>query len=290
MVWEGIIEFTTVADVNSFTSAAIKLDTSVAQVSRKVASLEKQLGVKLFNRSTRNVSLTEAGRVYYAQCAPALAALQDAELMVTELQRVPSGLIKMTVPVAFGEAFVAPLLNRFLKQYTDISIECKFSNDTVDIIEQGLDLAIRIGRLEDSSLVAKKLATRQLFVCASEDYLRKHGEPKVLDDLKAHACLVGSHSYWRFHWKGESRVHKIQGRIKYNSGNALRHAALEGLGLVQLPGFYVRNDLEKRKLIEVLADHRDEKEAVWALFPSNRHMAPKVRVLVDYLGQHLEDG
>ena len=128
MVWEGIIEFTTVADLNSFTSAANKLDTSVAQVSRKVASLEKQLGVKLFNRSTRNVSLTEAGRVYYAQCAPALAALQDAELMVTELQRVPSGLIKMTVPVAFGEAFVAPLLNRFLKQYTDISIECKFSN------------------------------------------------------------------------------------------------------------------------------------------------------------------
>lgn len=289
MVWEGIIEFATVANHNSFTQAASYLDTSVAQVSRKVTGLEKSLGVKLFHRTTRQVSLTEAGALYYAQCKPALSALEDAELSVTEKQRVPTGLIKMTVPVAFGEAFIAPLVNRFINQYPSVQVECRFTNDTVDIIEQGLDLAVRVGRLDDSTLVAKRLTTRQLYVCASPDYLSRHGMPESPHHLAEHNCLLGSQPQWRFCLQNQSSPIRVSGSIKYNSGNALRDAALAGIGLVQLPGFYVRNDLASGRLTEVLSAYREEREMVWALFPSNRHMAPKVRLLVNYLAEHLED-
>jgi DNA-binding transcriptional LysR family regulator len=289
MVWEGIIEFSTVANLHSFTKAASYLDSSVAQISRKVATLEKDLGVKLFNRTTRHVSLTEAGQLYYEQCKPAIEALHNAELNVTEKQRVPTGLIKMTAPVAFGEAFIAPLINQFIKQYQGVQVECRFTNDTVDIIEQGLDLAIRIGRLEDSSLVAKKLSSRQLYVCAATEYLAKHRAPSTPQELTEHNCLVGSQAHWRFRLNGRRTNVRVNGSIKYNSGNALHDAALAGIGLVQLPGFYVRNDLASGRLLEVLSAFREERESVWALFPSNRHMAPKVRLLVNYLAEHLED-
>ena len=148
---EGIAEFCAVAEVGNFTGAANKLDTSVAQISRKVASLEKQLGVKLLQRTTRSVSLTEAGTQYFQQALPALKALEDAQLSVSAHQASPQGLIKLTAPVAFGEAFIAPLLNTFMQKYAGISVQCTFSNEKLDIVELGLDLAIRIGKLEDST-------------------------------------------------------------------------------------------------------------------------------------------
>jgi len=287
--WEGVLEFCAVAGTGSFTAAASKLDTSGAQISRKVAHIEKRLGVKLFNRTTRSVSLTHAGQLYFEQCQPALAALEDAELTVSQLQRVPQGLIKLTVPVAFGEAFIAPLINLFLKKYQGIEVECRFTNDTMDIIDQGFDLAIRIGNLEDSTLVAKKLATRQLYVCASPEYLRDIPAPLSIERLGEHHCLAGSQPHWRFNVNGQTQSVRVKGRVKYNSGNALHNAALAGLGLVQLPGFYLRDSLATGKLVEVLSPFRDKREAVWAVFPSNRHMVPKIRLLVDFLAAHLVD-
>ncbi|MDO6568368.1 LysR substrate-binding domain-containing protein [Alteromonas sp. 1_MG-2023] len=289
MTWEGVVEFCAVASTGSFTAAATKLDTSGAQISRKVANVEKRLGVKLFNRTTRSVSLTQAGYVYFEQCQPALKALEEAELNVSQLQKVPQGLIKLTVPVAFGEAFIAPLINQFLKKYEGIEVECRFTNDTMDIIDEGFDLAIRIGNLEDSTMVAKKLATRQLYVCASPEYLNAYPALESTDMLSEHQCLVGSQPHWRFHYNGQVQTVRVKGRVKYNSGNALHHAALAGLGLVQLPGFYVRDSLAAGKLIEVLSPYRDKREAVWALFPSNRHLVPKIRLLVDFLSAHLLD-
>ena len=287
--WEGVTEFCAVASTGSFTGAANKLDTSGAQISRKVALLEKRLGVKLFHRTTRSVSLTQAGQMYYEQCQPVLSALEQAELMVTQLQKVPQGLIKLTAPVAFGEAFIAPLINQFLQQYDGVQVECRFSNDKLDIVEQGYDLAVRIGRLEDSTLVAKKLATRQLYVCASPQYLSQYKAPSSIEELRNHQCLIGTQPYWRFNINGEIQTVRVSGRIKYNSGNALHDAALAGLGLVQLPGYYVRESLAQGQLVEVLSSFRDKRESVWALFPSNRNMAPKVRLLVDYLAEHLVD-
>lgn len=286
---EGIAEFCSVAEVGNFTGAANKLDTSVAQISRKVASLEKQLGVKLLQRTTRSVSLTEAGELYFKQAQPALQALEDAQLAVSALQQSPQGLIKLTAPVAFGEAFIAPLLNTFMKMYSGISVQCVFSNEKLDIVEMGLDLAIRIGKLQDSTLVAKKLATRHLYICGSPSYFEQHSVPQTLDELKQLDLLVGSQPFWRA--VIDNKVHSIpvQGRARYNSGNALRDAALEGLGLTQLPGFYVRDDLAKGNLIEVLPAFKDKQEAIWAVFPSNRNVAPKIRLLVDFLAQNIVD-
>jgi len=284
---EGIAEFCAVADVGNFTGAANKLDTSVAQISRKVASLEKQLGVKLLQRTTRSVSLTEAGTQYFQQAMPALKALEDAQLAVSALQASPQGLIKLTAPVAFGEAFIAPLLNTFMQKYAGISVQCTFSNEKLDIVEQGLDLAIRIGKLEDSTLVAKKLATRHLFVCGSKGYFKEQGQPKSIDELKEHSLLVGSQPYWRLLINNKIQSIPVQGRVRYNSGNALCSAAIAGLGIAQLPGFYVRKALASGQLIELFPEYKDKQEAIWAVFPSNRNVAPKIRLLVDFLAQHL---
>lgn len=284
---EGIAEFCAVADVGNFTGAANKLDTSVAQISRKVASLEKQLGVKLLQRTTRSVSLTEAGTQYFQQAMPALKALEDAQLAVSALQASPQGLIKLTAPVAFGEAFIAPLLNTFMQKYAGISVQCTFSNEKLDIVEQGLDLAIRIGKLEDSTLVAKKLATRNLFVCGSRDYFKEQGQPKSIEELKEHSLLVGSQPYWRLLIDNKIQSIPVQGRVRYNSGNALCSAAVAGLGIAQLPGFYVRKALASGQLIELFPEYKDKQEAIWAVFPSNRNVAPKIRLLVDFLAQHL---
>ena len=284
---EGIAEFCAVADVGNFTGAANKLDTSVAQISRKVASLEKLLGVKLLQRTTRSVSLTEAGTQYFQQAMPALKALEDAQLAVSALQASPQGLIKLTAPVAFGEAFIAPLLNTFMQKYAGISVQCTFSNEKLDIVELGLDLAIRIGKLEDSTLVAKKLATRHLFVCGSRDYFKEQGQPKSIEELKEHSLLVGSQPYWRLLIDNKIQSIPVQGRVRYNSGNALCSAAVAGLGIAQLPGFYVRKALASGQLIELFPEYKDKQEAIWAVFPSNRNVAPKIRLLVDFLAQHL---
>ena len=284
---EGIAEFCAVADVGNFTGAANKLDTSVAQISRKVSSLEKHLGVKLLQRTTRSVSLTEAGTQYFQQALPALKALEDAQLSVSALQASPQGLIKLTAPVAFGEAFIAPLLNTFMQKYAGISVQCTFSNEKLDIVELGLDLAIRIGKLEDSTLVAKKLATRHLFVCGSRDYFKEQGQPKSIEALKEHSLLVGSQPYWRLLIDNKIQSIPVQGRVRYNSGNALCSAAVAGLGIVQLPGFYVRKALASGQLIEIFPEYKDKQEAIWAVFPSNRNVAPKIRLLVDFLAQHI---
>lgn len=286
---EGIAEFCAVVSVGNFTGAANKLDTSIAQISRKVATLEKSLGVKLLQRTTRSVSLTEAGERYFQDVLPALQSLEDARLTISAMQKSPQGLIKLTAPVAFGEAFIAPLLNNFMKMYSGISIQCIFSNDMLDIVEMGLDLAVRVGKLEDSTLVAKKLATRHLYVCGSPAYFEENSPPQTLEDLKKHVLLVGSQPHWRFVVNKEIQALTVKGRVRYNSGNALRSAAMEGLGLAQLPGYYVRDDLAKGNLIEVLPEYKDKQEAIWAVFPSNRNVAPKIRLLVDFLVQKIVD-
>lgn len=218
---------------------------------------------------------------------PALKALEDAQLSVSALQASPQGLIKLTAPVAFGEAFIAPLLNTFMQKYAGISVQCTFSNEKLDIVELGLDLAIRIGKLEDSTLVAKKLATRHLFVCGSRDYFKEQGQPKSIEALKEHSLLVGSQPHWRLLIDNKIQTIPVQGRVRYNSGNALCSAAVAGLGIAQLPGFYVRKALASGQLIEIFPEYKDKQEAIWAVFPSNRNVAPKIRLLVDFLAQHI---
>ncbi|WP_295891753.1 LysR family transcriptional regulator [uncultured Vibrio sp.] len=285
--WEGVSEFVSVAETSSFTGAAKKRNTSVAQISRRVSSLEDRLAVKLLHRTTRKVTLTEAGLLYFQQCKHLVEGLELAEIAVTQMQSSPKGLLKITAPVTYGETNLAPLLHQFLEQYPQVDLELQLTNQRIDLLEQGVDVAIRLGRLEDSSLVAKRLSQRQLYICASPTYLEQSGEPHTLSELSNHSCLVGSLEYWRFKEQGKERSLRVSGRIKCNSGLSLLDAAKRHFGLVQLPDYYVNEALESGELVEVLSDYRDDKEGIWALYPQNRNLSPKVRLLIDFLSEHL---
>ncbi|WP_404972287.1 LysR family transcriptional regulator [Vibrio campbellii] len=285
--WEGVSEFVAVAETNSFTGAANKLKTSVAQISRRVSALEERLAVKLLHRTTRKVSLTEAGQLYYQQCKHLVEGLELAELAVTQMQAEPKGLLKVTAPVTYGEMNLAPLLHRFIEKYPQVNLELNLTNQKLDLIEQGVDVAIRLGRLQDSSLIAKRLSSRQLYVCASPAYLDRSGEPHTLSELSHHQCLVGTADYWHFKEQKREKSLRVSGRIKCNSGFALVDAAKRGLGLVQLPDYYVQEALDNGELVEVLTDYRDDREGIWALYPQNRNLSTKVRLLIDFLAENM---
>ena len=301
MRWDGISEFVYVAEHESFTRAAKELGISTAQVSRQISALEKRLNIKLLYRTTRKVSLTEEGRVFYQHCRGVLDGLDAAEQAVSNLQSKPQGRIKLTAPVTYGEQQLLPLVNDFMVQYSDIEVTAFLSNQKIDLIDGGYDLAIRIGKLSDSTMMAKKLSRRTNFVCAAPAYLEKYGTPSSLSDLSQHNCLLGTRDYWHFIDFKETDSKKtdygknadkeknlrVSGTVQYNSGHSLVDAALKGLGIVQLPDYYVQQYLASGALVSLLDNYREPEESIWAIYPHNRHLSPKIRLLVDYLAERL---
>jgi DNA-binding transcriptional LysR family regulator len=294
MRWDGVSEFVYVAEYESFTRAAKELGISTAQVSRQISALEKRLNIKLLYRTTRKVSLTEEGRVFYQHCRSVLDGLDAAEQAVSNLQSKPQGRIKLTAPVTYGEQQLLPLVNDFMMQYSDIEVTAFLSNQKIDLIEGAYDLAIRIGKLSDSTMMAKKLSHRTNFVCAAPSYLDKYGTPHALSELSQHNCLLGTRDYWHFidtdpraSDSGKERNLRVSGSIQYNSGHSLVDAALKGLGIVQLPDYYVQKHLASGELISLLDNYREPEESIWAIYPHNRQLSPKIRLLVDYLAEHL---
>ena len=287
MRWEGVSEFVCVAEYESFTRGAKALGISTAQVSRQISALEQRLKIKLLYRTTRKVSLTEEGRVFYQHCRSVLDGLDAAEQAVSSLQSKPQGRIKLTAPVTYGEQQLLPLINDFMVQYRDIEVTAFLSNQKIDLIEGGYDLAIRIGKLRDSTMMAKKLSLRTNFVCATPAYLNQYGVPRTLDDLSQHNCLLGTRDYWHFVEDGTEKNLRVSGTIQCNSGYSLVDAALKGLGIVQLPDYYVQKHLASGALVSLLDDYREPEESIWALYPHNRQLSPKIRLLVDYLAERL---
>lgn len=296
MRWDGISEFVCVAEYESFTRAAKELSISTAQVSRQISALEKRLNIKLLYRTTRKVSLTEEGRVFYQHCRGVLDGLDAAEQAVSHLQSKPQGRIKLTAPVTYGEQQLLPLVNDFMVRYSDIEVTAFLSNQKMDLIDGGYDLAIRIGKLSDSTMMAKKLSRRTNFVCAAPAYLERHGTPHSLSELSQHNCLLGTRDYWHFIEDGKidsgkntdkEKNLRVSGSVQYNSGHSLVDAALKGLGIVQLPDYYVQQYLASGELVSLLDDYREPEESIWAIYPHNRHLSPKIRLLVDYLSEHL---
>ncbi len=285
--WEGVIEFVAVVETSSFTQAAKQLNTSVAQISRKVGSLEARLSVKLLNRTTRKVVATDAGYSYYLQCKPLIEGLEQAESSLSSMQTQPRGVLRVTAPVAYGESHVAPALNRFLLEYPDVELSLHLTNRRIDLVDSGLDLAIRIGHLSDSTLIAKRLGSRQLHVCASAEYIAQHGRPEAIEALQQHTCLQGSNEHWRFCIDGEEMLRRVNGKIKCNSGVALLDATKLGLGIAQLPDYYVEKGLHTGELIELFRSNRPEREGIWVVFPQNRYLSSKTRLAIDFLVEHL---
>lgn len=287
MLWDGISEFVYVAESNSFTQASQQLGISTAQVSRQISALEKRLNTKLFYRTTRKVSLTEEGQIFYQHCRGVLDGLEAAERAITNLQATPQGTIKLTAPVTYGEQQILPLINNFVQLYPDLDVTALLTNQKMDLVENGYDLAIRIGNLADSTLIAKKLSKRTNYVCAAPSYIEKFGMPHSLSELEQHSCLMGTNDYWRFIDNGKERNIRLSGRLRYNSGIALADAALKGLGIVQLPNYYLQPHIDSGQLITLLDNYKIPNETIWAIYPQNRHLSLKIRLLIDYLASQL---
>lgn len=283
--------FVNVVESGSFTGAARTLNLSKSAVSKTVSRLEESLGARLLNRTTRKLSLTEAGRAYYEGCRRMLNEAETASQAVHRLNDVPRGTLRVNLPMSFGTLQVAPLLPAFLQRYPEIDLDAAFDDRPVDLVEEGYDLAIRIGILSDSSLIARRLAPNRRILCAAPSYIEEQGAPQSPEALAAHFCLLYSYQASGDHWRllgpdGERQV-QVSGRLRLNNGEAICAAAVAGLGIAYLPTFIAGSDLRAGRLVPVLPDWMDDGlGAVHAVYPASRHLSPKVRVFIDYLTEH----
>ena len=287
--FDNLQAFVRVAETGSFSEAARRLGLSKSMVSRQVSALEADLGVRLLHRTTRSLSPTEAGRAYLERCQRILADLDEANLLVSRLQTVPRGSLRVTAPLSFGIGHLAVALPGFLERYPEIELDMNMTDRHVDLVDEGWDVAVRIGRLADSSLIARRLAPIRRVVCAAPAYLDRCGVPRVPADLAGHDCL--SHSAvnpweWRFTAPdGQMLPVEIRGRFHADNGDVLRVMALAGQGLAFLPTFFVGDDIRAGRLVPVLEDFVPLDVALHAVYPHNRHLSPKVRAFVDYLAE-----
>lgn len=286
--------FVRVVEDGSFSAAARFLGITPSAVSRQVSQLEGELGARLFHRTTRRQSLTEAGEIYLRYARSIVADLEAARLAVSQLTDAPTGSLHITSEADFALAHVAPHLPDFLARYPYVQVRISMSAGLVDLVDSGIDLAIRIGHLEDSSLVARKIATSRSLVCASPGYLRQYGTPTHPGALESHSCLSFRTGPGKNHWSFElphgALDVLISGRLNVNSLVFLRNAALDGLGITMIPSWMVRDDMQKGRLVALLEDFPllPSSTPIHAVFAHNRHLAPKVRAFVDFLAERME--
>ena len=285
--WDGIDEFVATAEAESFSQAARRLGLSTSGVSREVARLEERLQTRLLYRTTRRVSLTDAGRAFLARCRDLIHDRDEALAAVGEEDGEVKGLLRMTCSSAYGERYVVPAVNAFALAHPKLSLHIELDDTVRDIVSEGFDLAIRFGRLTDSRLIAKRLASRTRRLCASPDYLAQAGTPTTIADLESHAGVLGTSDTWPFR-EGEREIaFKPQGRFRCNSGQAVLDATLQGLGICQLPNFYVDHAIADGRLVPLLEDANPADEGVWAVYPHLRLLPAKVRLLVEHLEREL---
>lgn len=286
--WDGIEEMVAIASAGSFSGAAKALGLSNAHISRAIARLEATIQAPVFLRTTRKVHLTDTGKALLEQFRRIIEERDDALDSASSLGE-PRGSLRITCSTAIGERFVAPIVRRYAERHPELRVALQLSNHLVDLIAEGYDLAIRTGHLADSRLTATRIASRRLFLCASPTYLSRRARPENLGDLINHDCLVGTASTWHFADEGRDITLRPLGRWQCNSGGAVADAAVAGLGICQLPEFYVARLLEEGSLVPLLEPFRPEDEPVWAVYPQRRHLTPKVRLLVEILRRDLGD-
>jgi len=286
---ETMRAFVAVAQEHSFTAAGRRLGVSTKLVSKYVQHLEGRLRTQLFNRTTRSVSLTDVGAAYLERCRPVLEQMDELDDLVRERQGALAGPIRLTAPTGFGSTRLTEALIPFLKIHTEVELDMKLTDNRVALVEEGLDLAIRIGALRDSTLIARKLADMPLVLCASPDYLDKSGRPQSPEALATHACLVDSNQLeqntWRLRAGGTERVVRLTGMVLTNSPGALAQMAAGGLGIARSPLYAVETALAEGTLERVLPDHETSVFGVYALYPPNRHLTRRVRALIDHLAR-----
>ncbi len=285
--------FVEVVNSEGFTAAANKIGLSRAQVSKSVMQLEAHLGARLLNRTTRRVSLTEIGRIYYERCRDILNDIDEIEELAGEQATQPRGTLTVAAPTSFGVMQLNNAIPGYLKQYPDVQISMSLNDRFVDVVAEGFDLAIRIAELEDSSLVARRIAPCKRVLVASPDYLEHHGEPKVPQDQAVHRCLVYANDLrpgsWTLNGDQGAEVVRVNGPVCADNGDLLKDAAVAGLGVTLLPTFIVGPELKAGRLVQVLERYCPSEISVYAVFPSRRYVSAKVRTFVDYLADCFGD-
>lgn len=285
--FEEMRVFAAVVDAGSFVRAADALDLSKTAVSRHVSELESRLGVRLLHRTTRKLSLTAEGQVFHARCKTLLGAVEAAEAEITAGSVQPSGVLRLNVPVTFGLMHLASLWPDFMQRHPQITLDVSLADRVVDLVEEGFDLAVRIVQLSSSTLVSRQLATTRMVLCASPEYLRRHGQPQRPADLARHRVLAYSLFHQGEHWAFDGpqgrEVVKVSPVLRTNSGDTCRAAALAHQGVILQPSFLVGEELRRGELVEVLPGHRSGEMGIYAVYPSRQHLAPKVRAMVDFL-------
>lgn len=285
--------FVRVVQTGSFSAVGRELNTTQATISKKVAALEAKLGVKLLTRSSRDVSLTQAGTDYYEQTVVMLAELDEVEARVRSQVATPQGTLRVTAPVAFGRLVLAPLIGEFLERYPDIKVDMSLGDRHVDLIAEGVDVAIRARKLEDSSLVARHLFENPMLLVASPSYLELHGEPREPADLKRHHCIVYSllrtGNNWHFTYQGKEISVPVTGDFQSDSGDTNLEVVLSGLGITALPIWMVEEHLQSGRLVQLLTDYQADQIPFNAIYPQNRYVPLKVRCFVDFLKEKLAE-
>jgi DNA-binding transcriptional LysR family regulator len=285
--------FISVVEAGGFNRAAEQLQASAAAVSRRVSGLESALGVKLLNRTTRHVDLTEAGRQFYADVVNIIASLEEAEEKIQSGRTTVKGNLRIAAPLSFGIGRIAPILPKFMKQHPGLKVHLQLEDRFTDLVAEGIDVAIRIGSLKSSTLVATRLASVPRVFCASPQYLAERGEPEQPADLSRHDCLhyslLSTRGDWSFAQGAETSDIEISGPLSTNNGDVLKDAAIQGLGIVLMPTFIVEDALADGRLKLILRDYCPAPFGLYAVRPSRHYTPVKVRVLIEFLKEQIAD-
>jgi DNA-binding transcriptional LysR family regulator len=285
--------FNRVAELRGFAAAARELGMSTSSVSRHVSDLEDELGVRLFNRTTRRLSLTNDGSVYLRRSAAILSDLDDLHRTTQDQHRAPQGRLRVTASLTLGEGWIVPILPGFLQEYPEVFVELDLTNRVVDLVEEGFDVGIRSGDLTDSSMIARSLMGLRYIVCASPRYIEKYGVATHPDQLKNHRCILfyqpnrQSEDWW-FDIAGKETWINVDGVMSVNNARAARDLACSSVGICYVPEFVVKDDLVDGNLVQIMPEFVNAADPVHAVYPTKRHLSARVRVFVDYLVSHVD--
>lgn len=281
--------FVRVAETKSFTAAAKRLGISASGISKAVSRLEEELGVRLLNRTTRTVRLTDDGASFFDRCRQILAEIEDAETALTRTRSIPHGKVRVQMPVVFGGRVIVPALANFTERYPGLTLDVELSDRMVDLAGEGLDATIRIGKLEDSRLIARKLCDLNFVTCASPEYLARHGEPTTPDELEHHQCLgyflphTGRYREWQFAREGQRSSKAASGRLNLNNAESLLTAAIAGAGIANMASFVAAEAIAAGKLKLVLRHYISVGPQVSVVYLRSRHLSPRVQAFVEFL-------
>jgi DNA-binding transcriptional LysR family regulator len=287
-----MVIFFHVVDSQSFSGAARQLGIARSAVSRHVSLLEKSIGVRLLNRTTRRLSLTEAGEAYYQSCARIVAEAEMATQRVCQLQDEPVGTLKVTAPSSLGDPLVTPLVREFMERYSALNVELLLDDQVVDMVREGIDVSIRVGWLDDSNFVARKLGEMTRLLCASPGYIEQHGRPKSPADLAQHDCIIFTQLPTPYHWaftknKREERV-QVKGRLKTNNAGAVRNAMLGGTGIGAVSSFLIGSEIKAGRLEHLLPDYECGTAGIYAVYQHRHYQQAKVRLFIDFIARQIK--